>query len=257
MQAHTWQINWDIDTNSKQTTIPTNKQLHKLKHNLKNTTIGYLDKEDGLAFIACPKWYWRTIKQTFYDDNEHYIHTTLTCKQTFDKFKHFAEKNQYDRNIRSSQYHDIPYCYTLPKAKDFNRFRPIVSYYNHPLKDLYNYTSRALMFILKKSPIQSFTLWKTTDLVPKINKASRKLQQTYGSNTNLICYCADIKNMYTSLPHNAIITSIQFMIECFKKNKNWPKMQIRYIHRKKETRLSTSWIHNKQLLHHTILWRYN
>ena len=158
MKTHTRQIHWHIDNHKKQATIPTNKQLHKLKHNLKNTTIGYLDKEDGLPFIACPKWYWRTIKKTFYDDNEHYIHTTLTCKQTFHKFKRFAEKNQYDRNIRSSKHHDIPYCYTLPKAKDFNRFRPIVSYYNHPLKTLYNYTSRALMFILKKAPIQSFTL---------------------------------------------------------------------------------------------------
>ena len=48
---------------------------------------------------------------------------------------------------------------------------------------------------------------------------SKRLKQTYGNKTSLLCYCADIKNMYTSLPHDAIITAIDFILDRFKQTK--------------------------------------
>ena len=213
-------IKWDIKQHKPQHHIPNIKQIYRLKQQLGNSTIGYLDKEDGLPFIACPRWYWSTIKETFFNDTEHYEHTTKTNLTVIKKFKNFAKRHSYDKLLcLSNTKNSSPYCYTLPKAKDFNRFRPIVSYFHHPLKKLYNYASRALTFILKHSKTNSFTLWNTKDLLPTITHISNTLKHTYGKNTKLLSYCADIKNMYTSLPHDTIIESIKSAIALFTKTK--------------------------------------
>ena len=87
----------------------------------------------------------------------------------------------------------VPYAYILPKFKDIERMRPIVSYYNHPLKKSLNLASRALACILKHAELDEFVLWKTQDLRNEIDKINIKLRSTHGRNTKIIPFCADIK----------------------------------------------------------------
>ena len=67
---------------------------------------------------------------------------------------------------------DLPYCYSMPKEKDINKMRPIVSYANHPLKRQFNKIGKVLLFMLKESKIESLTLWKIDDVeeLKKVNE---------------------------------------------------------------------------------------
>ena len=107
----------------------------------------------------------------------------------------------------------VPYSYILVKAKDINRSRPIVSYFNHPLKKTFNYASRGLSFILKNSNMKSFTLWACKDMTSTLKKYQRDMRTLFGANTRLMAYCADIKNMYTELPHDVILDAIRFALQ--------------------------------------------
>ena len=98
--------------------------------------------------------------------------------------------------------------------------RPIVSYYNHPLKQSFNFASRGLGFLVKNADLDDFTLWKTHDLCSKIKECNTDLKNIFGGNTKIISYCADIKNMYTELPHKIILEAIQFVLDrCCKKTR--------------------------------------
>ena len=75
----------------------------------------------------------------------------------------------------------IPYSYILVKAKDINRSRPIVSYFNHPLKKTFNYASRGLSFILKNSNMKSFTMWACKDMTSTLKKYQRDMRTLFGA----------------------------------------------------------------------------
>ena len=133
--------------------------------------------------------------------------------EIMDKFQKFHSKHKL-QHIKKfhGKLRSIPYSYCLLKDKDITRIRPIVSYYNHPLKECYNYASRALAKIIKHSETNHFTLWKTQDMKSCIKQIQKDLQQVYGKNTNFSILCGDIKNMYTELPHDEIIKAVEFMI---------------------------------------------
>ena len=96
--------------------------------------------------------------------------------------------------------------------------RPIVSYYHHPLKKSLNLASRALACVLKNANLDEFVLWKTQDLNREIKKLNSNLRIQHGTDTQIIPLCADIKNMYTELPHEDILKAVKFILsKCRKK----------------------------------------
>ena len=133
--------------------------LKDLKHALGGSAVGYLDKNNGLLFVACPVWYWHRSKAMFLDDTRHYYAIPELAPTIMEGFRTSHAKLGLTRFHKFDDTKSVPYSYILVKAKDINRSRPIVSYYNHPLKKTFNYASRGLSFILKNSNMKSFTLW--------------------------------------------------------------------------------------------------
>ena len=101
-------------------------------------------------------------------ENDTYEKSNMTEKELFEQWKAFHGKHltkigPFDKKGR------IPYGYILPKFKDLNKTRPIVSYYCHPLKRVLNIFARALSFILKScTTIEHLTIWNTDALVDNI-----------------------------------------------------------------------------------------
>ena len=80
--------------------------------------------------------------------------------------------------------------------------------------------SRALAYVIKNSNTENFTLWKTGDMKTTFHNYQEKLQNKFGKNTGILAYMADIKNMYTELPHEEILKAIKFMLDRCKKKKH-------------------------------------
>ena len=63
--------------------------------------------------------------------------------KTYEDKKWSKIENLHTKNMR------IPYLYIEPKMKNFEKYRPIASYYLHPLKKVYKLAGQGLMVILK------------------------------------------------------------------------------------------------------------
>ena len=136
----------------------------------------------------------------------------MSTESTMDLFK----SNYTSLNLDQVQCFDtrksVSYAYILPKFKDITTMRPIVSYYHHPLKKSLNLASRALACVLKNANLDEFVLWKTQDLNREIKKLNLNLQIQHGTDTQIIPLCADIKNMYTELPHEDILKAVKLIL---------------------------------------------
>ena len=166
--------------------------LKDLKKALSDSAVGYLDKNNGLLFVACPVWYWHRNKAMFLDDTRHYHAIPELAPTIMEGFRAFHTKLGLARFHKFDNTKSVPYSYILVKAKDINRSRPIVSYFNHPLKKTFNYASRGLSFILKNSNMRSFTLWACKDMTSTLKKYQRDMRTLFGANTRLMAYCSDI-----------------------------------------------------------------
>ena len=218
----------------QQQNIPTLEFLSHTKNALGNTIITYPDKDNNRLRFCCPIVAWQRHKQLFFDDTEHYSHSSHSRTFILSLFPKFLSMARLTDRFRIPKRHDLSYCYYLDKAKDTTRSRPLVSYYHHPLKKLFNYASRALTLVLQSCKVQSSVLWRTKDLVNEINSTRRQLVSTYQSNTKLMMFCADIKNMYTELPQDIIIKSIQFMFHNIKQLRKYRKYRKISIPRSKQ-----------------------
>ena len=98
----------------------------------------------------------------------------------------------------------IPYAYILPKNKDVYKFRPVVSYFSHPFKKLFNLSARAISALLKLIDNNyHFILWKTGDLKDRLKNLL--LERRVGiRRRKLFVRAFDIKEFYTNLSHDEI-----------------------------------------------------
>ena len=66
---------------------------------------------------------------------------------------------------------------------------------------------------MKHAGPHAFTLWACKDMTSAIRKDAAELRGAFGPNTAFLPYCGDIKNMYTSLPHDMVIRAIEFVLD--------------------------------------------
>ena len=71
--------------------------------------------------------------------------------------------------------------------------------------------SRALTFVLKHAELKSFKLWNVQSMTSTQRQWQSELRP-FGPHTRFLAYCADVKEMYTGLPHDAIIRAIEFVL---------------------------------------------
>ena len=208
-----------IDTRGN--SLPTIEQFEKLVEKIKEAAVcTYQDKNGGAGIIMCKKHHWELNKKSFLEDSDHYEIINKSNETILTSMEDFHTKMKLDKIREFNKEKALPYSYVLTKFKDITRIRPIVSYFHHPLKKIYNYASRSLAHVLKKSDTKHFTLWKTQDLRPTISSIEAELKTNFNDDTKIMAHCADIKNMYTELPHKEILKAVRFFLtECSKKTR--------------------------------------
>ena len=145
-----------------------------------------MDKNAGAGILMCKRHHYNITKATFYDDTDHYKHTHKNKSEIMEDFQKFHEKNGEKIHRFHGKKRSIPYAYTLLKFKDINRTRPIVSYFKHPLKETYNFASRALAHVIRMAQTDNFTLWKCQDMKQRIQKAQQDLTSQFNNTTKIM-----------------------------------------------------------------------
>lgn len=187
-----------------------------LKTKLKGYVISNRDKNTGGLAVMCPIFFKNKMMET-YDWTKwraNYQHVIISVEEVLNIWKRHVKSMEFD--TRWNKKGTLPYAYGIPKEKDLNKFRPIVSYANHPLKRLLNTTGRIINFMMKKCNLEGMTLWKTNDVTEKLLEFNEKIQEVWNNEMETIMIVSDIKDMYTNLSHDKIIESIEWLCEIYK-----------------------------------------
>ena len=174
------------------------KQIKMVKIENRNRVITILDKNAGTIFSFCPKIFKQKICELF-DYTQKNSNYKLTKKNEIQIMKLWLDKyKQIQVDLgRINKKGKIPYAYAIPKFKNLLRYRPIMSYAQHPLRRIYNLVSRALFFILQEICPKS-VLFNINNLVNKL------IQYLENVKNNIYIVTFDIKNMFTALPQPKI-----------------------------------------------------
>ena len=116
----------------------------------------------------------------------------------------------------------VPYLYLEPKMKNFEKYRPIASYYLHPLKKVYKIAGQGLMVILKTIETSHMNIFSTYDTKSKIEAIFDEInsfEEQHNCQANIQTYAGDIKQLYTELDFETIRKSIIWAINMVQKTK--------------------------------------
>jgi hypothetical protein len=196
----------------------------RLKKKYSQLIFSPLDKNTGSTFVCCPCVYRHKLDATFISNaNYDRVVTDPTVPAAnIDTFldQHPMLAVQFHAYVRKEpDQYPTPLSYILPKNKNVLKDRPIVSYATHRLKKLLNTCSRAILFCLQQSPIHQYTLWKTHDLLPNLQRFSTHFRrvlsrrQPQGETRLVQSENGDISQMYTALDHNSITSSLGWLLK--------------------------------------------
>lgn len=197
--------------------FPTAFDLMQVNRSLsKVAIISTIDRNPGCLFIQCRKGYWINLQEQYvHSKNYEAVPQALTSDDVISIWKRQGEEagipGRFDRKGT------VPYCYINPKNKDVQRFRPIVSFAQAPHRSQLNLCARALHFVLQQLPRSHFTLWNAWDARKAILEAQETLASaTFADDTcSIRAVVADVKDMYTALPHQHIVMSVAWALKNF------------------------------------------
>ena len=189
---------------------------------IKNKWNGWIflerDKNNGAIAVACPMWYRKKLIETF-DWTKWRANYQKINKDRNSVLKYWKEEVK-KKKIKTGWNPKgmIPYCYGLPKEKDLNKMRPIVSYVHHPMKRIFNYIGRIILFMTKKSGIEGLTLWRVSDTEKRLKLTNELIDEwREEEDIEIKMEVYDVKEMYTCLPHNIILDAVNWVIETYKR----------------------------------------
>lgn len=188
----------------------TEGEVQQVSKIMQKWMIVWLDKNASTLFICCPVWYWQKTLKTFdwKDKAASYKEVTQSKSVILDTWRRLDTGDDYFFSMKKTG--DLPYGYVIPKEKDINKMRPIVSYYHHPWKHVLNVAARALTFLMKAAKVDQYVLWQTFDLRRRVKEID---DWASGKNEEVLMIGGDIKNMYTVLPHTVIIRAVEWLID--------------------------------------------
>ena len=210
----------DIFKENKRKTLKIEK-VKDLKEEWKGWTIVPRDKNSNTFAVGCPIWYRQCLIKTFcwYGKNRHYKRRLqLKEEKIMKEWKEEAKEKGWLKIQKWNEKPSLPIAYGLPKEKDDDLliFRPIISYAKHPLKKILNITAKALTLMVKETISDHYTLWETKKLLEEVERMNSQIEE----GERLLLLKADIKNMYTHLPHDRLIDIVKWIIRKFtKKNR--------------------------------------
>jgi hypothetical protein len=182
-----------------------------------NSMRGYcfieLDKNANTWAIVCPHLYRQISKQNFNDD-VFYKKIDLPENQVKELIEKKYLRLDLHKIIKGNKRWTIPNAKLLPKNKDINRFRPLVSYYRFHSRPIGKYMSRALSVVIKALSKRWCTmeLQNSKDFPTSIEKLNQNERWTSTFNETTFAKF-DIKNQFTNLNKTKVLKALQFALQ--------------------------------------------
>ncbi|GBG80947.1 hypothetical protein CBR_g31504 [Chara braunii] len=189
--------------------------VREVKERMSGLVCTPLDRNTGETFVLCPLVYHEAMMTTFVCNTGYRI-------MDKDEAAIFAEMKVdlvgfgLKRFVKMEKQGVIGNAYVQPKHKDLDRFRPICPSYCEPIVKTSRLVAKALNHLLFALPeAWHFNMKAVSDIVPRINKMNKKIQQRRSEGCHVSSMSYDIKDMFSKLPHEKIIEAVDWIIRHF------------------------------------------
>ncbi|GBG87364.1 hypothetical protein CBR_g45424 [Chara braunii] len=194
-------------------TISTEEVLN-IQRRFSELVLTVVDRNAGEIVVMCPQLYYEAMCEMFVrnsgyviclkEEEEVWKEARLDLKQAG-----LAKLGRWDIKGKAGK------SYVLPKHKDLSQFRPIGSTFCEPTIRICKKVSKALNLLLNSIPSSChFNLPAVSQMADKIKKANAQIQGAFVE-SGVMATCYDIKDMFSKLPHDEILRSLDWVISCF------------------------------------------
>ena len=136
----------------------------------------------------------------FYENDHFERKNDMTPQSVLESLIKTYEENKWDKIEKlHTKNMQVPYLYLEPKMKNFEKYRPIASYYLHPLKKVYKVAGQGLMVILKTIETSHMNIFSTYDTKSKIEAIFNEInsfEEQHNCQPNIQTYAGDIKQLH-------------------------------------------------------------
>ena len=174
------------------------------------------DRNYGTSDIYSPLILWQDIFLSFLDNRNFQKQLHLLIQSVFSHLKYIYANNKWSDIGKFYSLGFLPYAYVTRKFKDLSRKRNIISYFYHPLKQVYFRASAGLMACMKALDFFHNNLFNQLQALPIMKLLYLQLNNAFKSETSFLSMAADVKEMYDWLPQHDVIMAIEWVVRQLK-----------------------------------------
>ena len=174
------------------------------------------DKNYGISDIYSPLILWQDIFSSFWDNRNFQKQPHLSIQSVFSHLKYIYAKNKWSDIGKFYSLGSLPYAYVIQKFKDLSRKQNIISYFHHPLKQVYFRAAAGLMTCVKALDFFHTNLFNPLQALPIMKLLYLQLNNAFKSETLFLSMAADVKEMYDWLPQHDVIKTIEWVLRQLK-----------------------------------------
>ncbi|GBG78212.1 hypothetical protein CBR_g26245 [Chara braunii] len=192
----------------------TTNQTVMVRRQLEGLVIMPLDHNMGDTMACCPVIYANAIREMFVE-NQAFVRQTEDESTIIEKCRQTYIKEGYTKTMKWDVKGCLGRAYIIPKHKDTTRWRPICPSYSDPAGRMSKVVGKAIDHMLWNLPRNTnFNLKSTQQLIGRIETINKS--GTLGSaKKGMMAASFDIKNIFSKLPHDAIIRAVEWVVEIY------------------------------------------
>ncbi|GBG68126.1 hypothetical protein CBR_g2677 [Chara braunii] len=188
-------------------------QAREIAARLSHLVVVPVDRNPGDLVVMCPWTYHHSLMMMFNLNVAYQQVSEKSEKEVMTQVRTEFKKQALDKIGAWNPTARLGQAYVLPKHKDLTRWRPIAPATTEGSKTAGRRLARALNFLLERVPkAKHFNLKATAMLKQNLEMAGKRLN-IFGDDTMALMASYDIKEMFTSLPHEAIQRAVDWLLQ--------------------------------------------
>jgi hypothetical protein len=205
------------------TAFPTNplckaSRVHACARKIGTNTVSFFcDKNGGVGSLCCPVVAWHALHAKLWA-NKDYKHSTLTTTELYAQHYSAYLKGKWNKFARYRKAGD-PYSnpFIIPKFKNLEKWRPILSSFTHCLKPVHSRVCTALnlclTIIATDSPLYANTLSTFAAALSSIAQWQNIVTENSVEEMEVTGYAGDISSMFDKLDGDVVLKALAYVLD--------------------------------------------